>query len=146
MAYSIYVNPEQEQRCRHIMVTTERNMRDIMREAMQVGLLVLLAGAPTDEHGQYANLTANDLVARLQPYTLHILELMQRQGRTPALLMHLPSPTVPVPAIAISPRAIAPSPTTDEHPRDRGVDGPQSTHDDDLLAELLDAGCMLVVD
>lgn len=151
MAHSLYASPQQERRCRHIMTTTERSMREILREALQVGLLVLLAGSPTDEEGQYADLTADDLAARLQVPALHIVELLNRQGRTPSLLTQFPAPLHTIASVSSSPQEPlpgSPSPVPRRNGTTNGTHSPARPHEeeDGLLAELLEAGCVLVED
>jgi len=144
MSHSLYVRPEEERRCRHIMASSERHLRTVLRDALNVGLLVLLAGSPANEDGQYGDLTPKELAERLQPFTLHILELLHQQGRTPALLTHLP-------AAGASPYRAA-VPLSVPLPQNGSVNGTHAaapggngeTGDDNLLAELLDAGCLLV--
>jgi hypothetical protein len=151
MTHSLYVRPEEERRVRHIMAAREWHLRPVVREALNLGLLMMLAGTPTDEHGRYADLTSKELAERLQPFTLQILELLHQEGCLPALLTYLSPASHAAPSGPSPFRAHAPLPAplpqngANGTPAE-GHDGNDGTGDDDLLAELLEAGCLLVDD
>jgi len=143
MAHTLRIRPEEERRSRHIAAAREWHLRPVLREALNLGLLLMLAGTPTDEHGRYGGLLPKELATRLQPLSLQILELLHQEGCLPALLTYLP----PAAGGASPYHAAVPLPSMDGV-RPHGVHGTHPPHDGDadLLAELLDAGCMLVED
>jgi hypothetical protein len=150
----MYINPLQAQRAKHVAHQSTFKMQAVLREALEIGLLVLLAGSAENDQGQYADLTADELAIRLRPRVIQLLDLLQRQGRGPAMLtmtqpytiaansemrahLHSPPSAAPTPAPPVYAASVSAPPAAVPHPS-------AAITDDDLLAELLDAGCVLL--
>jgi hypothetical protein len=153
MAASMYINSSLSERAKYVASQSERSVQAVLREAVNLGLLLLLAGS-VEKDGHYADLSAEELAARLRPQMIQLLDLMHRQGTVPSLMvltqpytvaatsgvpghLHSPPSAAPTPAPPVYAASVSAPPAAVPHPS-------AAITDDDLLAELLDAGCVLL--
>jgi hypothetical protein len=154
MASTLHVSPLQRERAKHAAEGSTFGTQAMLREALEIGLLVLLAGSSARQ-GHYADLSAEELADRLRPRMIQVLDLLHQQGRTPALLTPLPSSAVPyqngtppAPPAPVDHTAAVTDPTPPTAEFDPPAEGPApaatTSANDAFLAELLEAGCVLL--
>lgn len=154
MASTLHVSPLQRERAKHAAEGSTFGTQAMLREALEIGLLVLLTGSSARQ-GYYADLTAEELADRLRPRMIQVLDLLHQQGRPPALLTPLPSSAVPhqngtppTPSVPPDRAAAVTDPTPPKTDSDLPVEIPataaSTSTNDAFLAELLEAGCVLL--
>lgn len=82
--------------------TTTANRQDVLRDALELGLLALVALSPADAEGHYAGYSSVWMVERLRPTVAALLDFIAQHGS--------PMP-IPLPA-ASAPRPEPPPPET----------------------------------
>jgi hypothetical protein len=94
-----HLSIRKETQRRVLTVLTQQHSTDtgstLLRQALDLGLLIMLALSPPDEHGRYDGMTGEHLAERLRSTMASVLNFLARYGHTPAVSGLAAAPGLP---------------------------------------------------